>query len=492
MELILEILNITKTFPGVTAVDNVSFDLMKGEIHCLVGENGAGKSTLIKILSGAIVPTSGVINIFGKKYNSLDPHTSMVLGIQAVYQESNLLENMNIAENIFYGLEKSNKLGFINFKETLNQAKEIMNLLNIKLDPRKLVSELSVAEKQLVKIIKILARNTKILIFDEPTASLNQNEIEDLLKLIIEIKNKGIGIIYISHRIKEVFEIADRITVLRDGKKINTHLIGKVTENELISEMVGRKTNLFYTKSNIMTGKVMLEVKDFILNKNKTPISFEVKEGEIFGIAGMVGAGRSELVKAIMGFNTALKGKVFLENKEIAINKPSDAIKNGICLVPEDRQTEGLFLIRSVKENITIAGLKKFKGIFVQRVKELRFVRELIDKLNIKTFSVEQIVGNLSGGNQQKVVLGKWLFTDAKIFIFDEPTRGIDVGAKQEIYKIIGEIASRGGAIIMISSDMPELISLCDRVLVLRNNEAAGLLKREEINEKNILKLAIG
>jgi ribose transport system ATP-binding protein len=364
--------------------------------------------------------------------------------------------------------------------------------LNIVLNPKTIVSELSVAEKQVVKIAKALAKNAKIIIMDEPTASLNQNEIKHLLQLVKEIRNKGIGIIYISHRLKEVFEVADRITVLRDGKKINTHNIGEVTENDLISEMVGRKGDIFYKRENVKVGQDILKVSDFALTRDSGKISFSVKSREIFGIAGMVGSGRSELVKGIVGIGSAIKGKVFFNNREISIKNPSDAVRNGICLVPEDRQTEGLILSRSVRENITLAGLNRFKGFFVKRITEISFVKDLISKLNIKTPSAEQIVSNLSGGNQQKVVLSKWLFANAEVLIFDEPTRGIDIGAKQEIYKLMGEMLKQDKTIIMISSDMPEIISLCDRVMVLRNNELAGILNKDEISETNILKLAIG
>lgn len=492
MDKILEVSEIKKTFPGVVALKSVSFDLYNGEIHCLVGENGAGKSTLIKILSGAIKPDTGKIIIFDRQYNHLDPHISRGLGIQAIYQESNLIEPLSVAENIFFGDEKVTKFGIMDYKLTYKEAQNILDQLNVRVNAKLLVTDLSVAEKQVVKIAKALAKNTKILIMDEPTASLNQNEITSLLKLIVEIKSRGIGVIYISHRLGEVFEIADRITILRDGEKINTHAIGNVNENELISEMVGREGEIFYSRESVCAGKYLMEVENYKLDKNRKAISFKVREGEILGIAGMIGSGRSELVKGICSLGRIEKGILKIEGNVVDIKSPRDAIDCGICLVPEDRQTEGLIFCRSIKENISLPALKNLKGIFISLTSEKVKVSGLVKKLNIKSSSIEQLVQNLSGGNQQKVVLAKWLLANSRIFIFDEPTKGIDVGAKQEIYKLMIEIVKSGKAIIMISSDMPELISMSDKIIVLRNREMSGIIEKTQIDEKNILKLAIG
>jgi ribose transport system ATP-binding protein len=491
-ETVLDVQNITKRYPGVTALDAVSFDLYGGEVHCLVGENGAGKSTLIKVLSGAIKPDSGTIRVFGRSYGELDPLSARRLGIQTIYQESNLIGTLTVGENIFVGDEKTAGPGLFSMKKTLVKAKELLESLNISIDPAARVSGLSVSEKQLIKLAKGLARNARILILDEPTASLNKTETEDLLDLLRKIKSGGIGIIYISHRLGEVFTAADRISVLRDGKKVSTRSAGEIEESALIQEMVGKKGNVFYTRQAGAPGSEMLRVRGYRVRNGARDVEFSLREGEILGVAGMVGAGRSELVKGIFGAELIERGRLVLRGAEIRVESPSEAIDAGICLVPEDRQNEGLVLCRDVRENTTLAGLKKFKGFFIGLAEEMRLVGDLVRMLNIKTPSTAQRVQNLSGGNQQKTVLAKWLFSEARVLIFDEPTRGIDVGAKQEIYKLMSDLAGEGKALIMISSDMPELIAMSDRIMVLRNGEVAGFLEKERISEQSILALAIG
>jgi ribose transport system ATP-binding protein len=492
MHRILDVIDITKTYPGVVALDAVSFDLYRGETHCIVGENGAGKSTLIKILSGAERPDSGEIRLFDQSFPVLDPNTARELGIQTIYQESNLVEILSVAENIFFGDERANRLGFFSHRQTEEQTRELLDSLKIEIEVNRLVSELSISEKQLIKIAKGLARNATILIMDEPTASLNQSETDRLLQLINEIKSSGIGVIYISHRLGEVFKIADRISVLRDGKKIDTHHTPDIDENNLILEMVGKRGNVFYTREAGSPEEVVLQVHGYKIREDRHEINFTLRRGEILGVAGMVGSGRSELMKGLFGAEPLHRGSLSLNNAAFEILSPRDAIDAGICLVPEDRQSEGLILCRSVRENTTLPGLKRFKGFFINLIRELEIVTELVSKLNIKTPSAEQKVQNLSGGNQQKTVLAKWLFTDAQILIFDEPTRGIDVGAKQEIYRLMGDLVKQGKSIIMISSDMPELLAMSDRIMVLRNSEVAGFLEKEQITEESILSLAIG
>ena len=489
---ILDVQDITKHYPGVTALNSVSFDLFENEIHCLVGENGAGKSTLIKILSGAASPDSGTLNIFGDDYDHLNPHTAIVHGIRTIYQEANLIESLSVAENIYFGIERRNKYGFFSRRLTDEGAGDLLTSLGIDVSTHTLVEKLSVSEKQLIKIAKMLAQQAKILILDEPTTSLNENETASLLHLIKELKEKEIGIIYISHKLEEVFQIADRITVLRDGKKIGTHHTSDVDQDMIIDEMVGKTSEAFYIKEECEKGSECLRVTGYKIKEQSLPVSFNLRHGEILGIAGMVGSGRSELAKAIFGLETMERGELKIDGRTVQIRNPKEAIKNGISLVPEDRQTEGLVLCRNVRENISIASLMKEKQAAISLGDELTKTDEIIGRLDIKTSGSDQETKNLSGGNQQKVVLGKWLYAGSDIFIFDEPTRGIDIGAKQEIYKLINKLAKEGKGIIMISSEMPEILALSDRVLVMRDGAVAGILEGREISEKNILSLALG
>ena len=492
MEKVLHIVDITKIYPGVTALDSVDLELYRGEIHCLVGENGAGKSTLIKILSGAVRPDRGSIHIFDRHYSYLDPNEARNLGVQTIYQESNLVETLSVAENIYFGDERQNQFGIFNHRKTLQEARELLFSLSIDIDAGVMVSELSMSEKQLVKIAKGMARNARVLILDEPTASLNQTETDDLLNMIQGIRDKGIGVIYISHRLGEVFRIADRISVLRDGRRINTHRAEEIDEGVLIQEMVGKKGNVFYQRDAGKPGGEVLRISGYRVREGTNEVQFSLRQGEILGVAGMVGSGRSELMKGIFGAENIHRGRLVLGGRDIVIESPRHAIDVGICMVPEDRQTEGLILCRSVRENTTIAGLNRFRGPFINLMRERGMVGDLINRLNIKTPSAEQKVQNLSGGNQQKTVLAKWLFTEAKILVFDEPTRGIDVGAKQEIYRLMSDLVRQNKAIVMVSSDMPELIAMSDRIMVLRGGEVAGFLEKDRISEENILSLAIG
>ncbi len=492
---ILDIKNLTKTFPGVKALSNVYFDLYAGEIHCLVGENGAGKSTFIKILSGAQKPDYGDINIFGQNYKYLTPLKAITLGIQTVYQESILVNELSVAENILLGSEPVNKIKFYDINKSYNIVSQLISNFNIELNPKSKVESLSIAEKQIVGILKALSRNVKILILDEPTSSLTANEIDILINLLKEIIKKQIGVIYISHRLEEVFKIGNRVTVFKDGEKIATHKIEDTNINDLIKEMIGRTASLFYKKDDIersFVEKNILEIKNFSGAGFIRNVSFTAESGKVFGIGGMVGSGRTELAKLIIGVEKLYSGEMFLNGKKIIPKSPINSIKNGICLIPEDRQKSGLVTIRSIRENVMLSMYSITKGLFLNLKNEANKVESTVQTLKIATDSIDKLVMFLSGGNQQKVVLAKWLITNCIVFIFDEPTRGIDVGAKEEIYKIISELLKQNKIVIMISSDMPELISLSDKVGIMKDGQLVTVLERNEISEEKILSHAIG
>jgi len=492
---ILEVKELTKSFPGVLALQNVDFDLYEGEIHCLVGENGAGKSTFIKILSGAYSPDRGRIVLFGKEYPYLTPAMAINLGIQTAYQESVLVDTLSVAENIFLGSEILNKYRFFDRKKTLLLAQEKLDSFGIKIDASQLVENLSTAEKQIVSIVKALSRNTRILILDEPTASLSSEEVKVLHNVLRRIKTTGVGIIYISHHLEEVFEIGDRITVFKDGRKVNTHEGRNVDQGALIKEMVGRPASLFYSREEITIRDErihLLEVKNFSKEGVVNDVSFSVKSGEIFGIGGMVGSGRTELVRLMFGLDRRDRGRLLFDGRDITPNSPVDAIRNGLCLITEDRQKTGLVLVRSVKENISLAKMNVSKGTFINPKKEDKGIQKIVERLRIVTPGLDQPVMFLSGGNQQKVVLAKWLFTNSEVFIFDEPTRGIDVGSKEEIYKLMMDLIRQNKIIIMVSSDMPELIAMSDRIGIMRMGKMIKILDKHEVTEEKILSYSIG
>lgn len=492
---IVEMKNIVKTFSGVKALSNITFDLYKGEIHCLVGENGAGKSTLMKVLSGAYQPNGGEIVIRGKSYKSLSPHLSQELGINIIYQENHLVPTMNVVENIFIGNEKLKGFGFVDFKTMMAETKKEIEFLGISLDPSRKIEQLSVAEQQYVKILKALSMDPEILIMDEPTSMFNVEDAGKVLELAKRITQKGISIIYISHFLKEVRQIADRVTVIRDGSVINTYTNDDkdIDLNLITKDMVGRPVDMFYEKEKHEIGEVVFEVKDLMLSKDSPKVSFHVRKGEIIGFAGMVGSGRTEIIRALSGADRFHSGDIVFHGKKLMMKNPANGIDEGIAHITEDRQGLGLMLNKSILENTTIVGLKnKIKGFFINPKKHPPLIKDIITKLNVKTPSVFQNVCYLSGGNQQKVVLGKWLFAEAELYIFDEPTRGIDVNAKAEFYKLMSEITKLGKSIIMISSDMPELISMSDRVLVIRNGKITGELTGDRINEQEVVRSALG
>ena len=488
---VLELRNISKLYPGVTALDNMSLCFREGEVHALVGENGAGKSTLIKIITGAVKSTSGQVYYLGGELNATDPSISLNMGIAAIYQEFNLIPYLSVAENVFYGREIKKGI-FLDYREMEKRTKAIIDSMGISIDPKTLVKDLTVGYQQIVEIAKSISRDVKVLIMDEPSAPLTNKEIDCMFEIVRQLKKKGVTIIYISHRLEEVFELSDRVTVMRDGKYITTINTGDTCRKQLISLMVGRELGNDYPDYKTETKGVVLEVKG-LNTKAVKDISFCVREGEILGFAGLVGAGRTEVARAIFGADRIDSGEIFVDGSRVTINSPKAAIKNGIGLIPEDRKRHGVLLELSVGHNVTYACLKGISRCgFIQRGKENSLIKLQKDSLKIKTPSPAQLVKNLSGGNQQKVVLAKWLLTDSKVLIFDEPTRGIDVGAKQEIYSIIKDLAAKGKAVIMISSEMPELLGMSDRLLIMHEGRIAGELNKSEATQESILNIASG
>ena len=487
-EYILQLQNITKNFPGVKALDNVSFDLKRGEIHALVGENGAGKSTLIKIITGAQPPTSGVMIFDGEVISKNDPTRSMSNGIFTIYQELNLLPALSVMDNMFLGKEISSK-GLLGKKEMYQACKDVIAQLGVEIDPKSLIRDLSVAYQQLVEIAKVLLSDSKVLIMDEPTAPLTENETEIFFKIIDKLKEKGVSIIYISHKLDEVFRLSDRTTVIRDGEHIKTMDTKDTTKEEIIRLMIGRELGEQYPQRQPNIGEPVLKVEG-LMNYKVKDVSFELRKGELLGIAGLVGSGRTEMARALFGADFKEKGSVILKNKKISISSPLDGIKHGIGLIPEDRKHQGLLLGQTIKLNMTFSSLRNDRRLFINKKRESELCKELWDKLNIRGSSIYQKAINLSGGNQQKVVLAKWVATNSDILIFDEPTRGIDVGAKREIYMLMNQMLAAGKSIIMISSEMPELIGMSDRIAVFREGRLVGDLTGSDITQEKILTMA--
>ena len=486
----IEVKGISKEYPGVSALTDVSIGFRAGEVHALIGENGAGKSTLMKIISGAEVQSKGSVFFNGKEMTANSPKQALELGIGTIYQEFNLFPELTVAENLFIGKEIKNK-AILNEKQMTQKAQEIIDEMGISLCPNDRVKDLTVAYQQIVEICKVLLSNVKVLIMDEPTAPLTNTEVKVLFRLIQKLKEKNVAIIYVSHRMEEIFTICDVVSVLRDGCFIKTLPTKNTERNELIQLMVGREVSEVYPKRKLKPGVVALRVDNISVLGELDKVSLQVRKGEILGIAGLVGAGRTELARAIFGADKIDNGEVFIQNKKVKIRSPKDAIHARIGLVTEDRKRLGLILNETIRENISLASIKKYcKYNVVFTREEKKIVTELMEKLQIKTPSINQLVKNLSGGNQQKVVLAKWIAADVDVLIFDEPTRGIDVNSKFEIYKLMCELADQGTAIIMISSDMPELIGMSDRIMVMCEGRMAGELSREEVTQEKILHLA--
>lgn len=493
-DVVLKMNDIQKIFPGVHALKDISFDLRRGEVHALLGENGAGKSTLIKVLSGIYKSDGGTIEIEGTQVDIKDPLDAINQGIAVIHQELILADNITIAENVFMGRERCNKLGFVDFKVAEDEVQKILDDLGIDLRATMMVSELTTPQKQVVEIVKALTYNANILIMDEPTASLSTKEVEMLFSIIARLKEQKISIIYISHRMEELFRISDRVTVMRDGEYIATLETAKTTAEELVALMVGRQISEFYAHEKRELHEVVLEVNDLTSsNPLLDHASIKLHKGEILGISGLVGAGRSELARAIFGIDKLKTGTISIHGKPVEIKSPEDAIQNGIVLIPESRKEEGLILGNTVGFNITISILEKFiRGIHVQNAEEKKQIDAFFSKLSIKASSPEQIVGSLSGGNQQKVVIAKWLATTPEIIIMDEPTRGIDVGAKAEIYALMDELTKQGTSIIMISSELPEILGMSDRIYVMNSGKVVACLDGRTATQEHIMSYAAG
>jgi ribose transport system ATP-binding protein len=484
--------NITKSFGGVHALNDVTFKVRPGEIHALVGENGAGKSTLVKILAGAYQKDEGTITICGRKVNPTSPHVGRKLGIAIIYQEFALVPDLTVAENILLD-HLGSKAGLMNWRKLYVRAGELIKNVGFDIDPRKIVGQLSVAYQQVVEIAKALSENARILILDEPTAVLAPHEVERLFQVLEKLKQQGTSIIYISHRLEEVFRIADRITVLKDGIVAGSSALEDLTSDALINLMTGRSLATVSGQPERKSGEEVLKIKRLSKGRKVRDVSFSLRAGEILGLAGLVGSGRTETVRAIFGADGKAEGQILLNGKAVTISSPKDAVESGLGLVPEDRKQQGAILSMSVRENVTMPRLLKggYSVGLIHKKREKEISAELVRKLAIKA-ETEINVEDLSGGNQQKVVLAKWFGMECKVLILDEPTRGVDVGAKAEIYNLIKALAQREVGIIVICSEMNELVGLCDRVIVMKDGKVQDELSGKAICEENIMRLAVG
>lgn len=504
METLVKMEHVTKEFPGVRALDNISFDIRPGEVHILLGENGAGKSTLMKILSGVYQPTSGKIYLKGKEYDYLMPKDSYENGISIIYQELSVINELSILENLFVGKLPSKKvagISLVDYKLMNEKAKAVLDKVGIKRSPNTMVEDISISEKQQCEIAKALVSNADVIIMDEPTTSLTTSETEHLFKIIHQLKKEGKGIVYISHKMDEIKKIGDRVTVLKDGTYVGTREVKDVSVDDMIKMMVGREIKGTYhnTESEDLSKEpVIFEVKNITRKDNKVEdVSFQLHKGEILGFAGLVGSGRSELMNAIFGAEPKKSGEVFIEGKKVDIKNPYSAIKHGLAMVTENRRETGFLNNFSIKQNISIVPFiktSKCQGLIglVDNKAENEFAAKEKADMNIKCRDVEQNITELSGGNQQKVILGKWMAAESKIIIFDEPTKGIDVGSKSEIYVLMRRLASQGKGVVMVSSELPELLSVCDRICVFRDGKIRMTYDIAEATEENIVKTSTG
>ncbi len=492
MEYILEMKDISKTFPGVTALDHVQLQIRPGEVHALMGENGAGKSTLMKILMGIYTQDEGGEILFdGKPYHVNNPREAMEKGIAMIHQELNPILDMSVYENIFVGRELR-KNGLVDHKAEIEETQKLIEECSLHVSPKEPLRNLTVAQCQLIEIIKAISINAKVIIMDEPTAAITEREVGFLFDHIRRLTQKGVAVIYISHRMDEIFTICDRVSVYRDGQYIGSGDTTALDEAQLIKMMVGREITDVFPKLDAEIGEVIFEANHIIRSDNKVKdVSFSVRKGEILGIGGLVGAGRSELVEGIFGMHPLSSGEIRIKGKAISVHSPKDIIKEGVALITEDRKMTGLNLMGSVNDNISMVAIRKLvqNGLY-SKSKAMQASNDYIQKLNIKTPSGDQIAGNLSGGNQQKVVISKWLLNDPDIIILDEPTRGIDVGAKRDIYLLLGSLVQQGKAVIMISSEIPELMGVCDRIMVMCEGKLSGEVMREEFSQERIMALA--
>lgn len=492
MEPILQVKNISKEFPGVKALTDVSIDFYPGEVHTLVGENGAGKSTLIKIISGVYIPTSGQIFYEGKEMHFTSPGQAIDAGIAVIHQELSIAKDLTVAQNVWLGREKRKKNGLLDSARMNKETQDILDFMKVKLKATEIAGYLNAAQQQMIEIAKVISQNAKIVVMDEPTSSLSEHEIDALFEQVRILKEKNVSIIYITHRLKELTEICERVTVLRDGCKVDTMMVADVTEKQIVSSMVGREMGDYYNKHKHTQGKEMLRVEGLCRKGVFEDISFTAYAGEILGFSGLVGAGRTEVMEAIFGASKLDAGKIYLEGQQVQISNPREAIAHNIGFVTEDRRRTGLLLEKNIVENTSLPSLpahKKALG-FVNQAWEKEMANLYMEKLRVKAPNMYTILKTLSGGNQQKVILGKWLAADSNILILDEPTRGIDVNARSEFYALMNEFVENGGTIIMISSEMPEIIGVADRVIVMREGRISGEVTAEEINEQTLIGLA--
>lgn len=488
MQPILRLKDISKSFPGVKALDKVQFDIQPGEVHALLGENGAGKSTLIKIISGVHKPDTGTIEISGKPVQFNNPRDAQKHGIATIYQELLLYPELSVAENIFMGHAPKKFPGVIDWQQVEAKARDILASLEVHdIDVSSKVGSLNVGNRQRVEIAKALSQDARILIMDEPTAALTEADVERLFKIVQLLRDRGVAIIYISHRLVEIFELANRVTVLRDGQYVDTRSIAETTEDQLISMMVGRTIDNLFPKEDAPIGDVALEVRDLQRAPHTQGVSFTLRAGEILGISGLVGSGRSELAQVIFGHTPAESGQIIVNGTPTQVKSPEHAMRLGIAYVPEDRGSQGLIREMRIRENISLSILKLLsKFSFINRQAEATLAEDSIDQFSIRAYSTEQVVGKLSGGNQQKIVISKWLATNPRVLIMDEPTRGIDVGAKSEIHRLMSQLAREGLAILMISSELPEILGMSDRVLVMRGGKIVAEYSRHEATQEKI------
>lgn len=491
----LELINVHKHFGGIYALRGIHFEVEEGEVHALVGENGAGKSTLIKIITGVHPLDEGEIYLFGKRVKIENPIVARQRGIVAIYQESSLIENFTVAQNIFLGHEiQENRSGWLMEKMMVKESQELMEQFPLSIDPLQKVKNIGLGDKRIVEILKALSNNAQIFIMDEPTAGMSKIEIENFFKIVRDLKKRRKTVIYISHHLEEIFQIADRVTVLRDGENVGTHSTKDIQISELVRMMIGRNLESEFPKRFGAPGdKVLLEVKNFFSERMLAPISFSLKSGEILGITGIIGSGKTELGKSLFGLSQNYSGDYFLYGKKVRIDSPQKAVQLGVSFIPEDRKNEGLFLQLPIVDNLSMIIIDQaVKMLFTSNRKKISIANEIIRDLLIHPPNIHMMARNLSGGNQQKVVVGKWIKSQPKIIIMDEPTRGVDVGAKYEIYKLILRFADEGLGIILLSSEFKEVAGLCDRIFILRKGEAVAEMKSSQKNLEQLYQLALG
>lgn len=489
----IEMRGIDKSFGSNQVLKQAGFTLESGEVHALMGENGAGKSTLMKILTGVYTKDAGTVLVDGKEVNYKNPQEAEKAGIVFIYQELNVMFDLTVEENLFMGKEIHGKFGICDKKAMQKKAQEALNILGVNISPKTVMAELSVGQQQMVEICKALMADAKVIIMDEPTAALTQSETAALFKVIESLRKKGVSMVYISHRMEEIFELCDRITVLRDGSYIGVKNIPETNMNEIVKMMIGREIGERYPSRNVKIGKEVLKVKELTRKGTFHDVNFSVRAGEVLGVSGLMGAGRTEIMQAIFGNLSYESGTIEIDGKEVKISNPRQAMEHGIGFITEDRKTEGLMLDKSIRKNISLCNLRRIsKSSVISREAEKNMVAEAIKDLRIKCFGSYHECNNLSGGNQQKVVLAKWILTNPKILILDEPTRGVDIGAKKEIYSIINKLAAQGVAIIMVSSELPEVLGMSDNIMVVREGEVRGIISYEEANQERVMTLATG